>query len=80
MGIILSLSIVGPLMKKQPLLLTKQSLWNMVEAANELLNLPVLRIQENRIHTRNDIVLGNINFSGGSDTRMNLHDDVNLEL
>ena len=42
MGIILSLSIVGPLMKATTFINEAKSMEYAVEAANELLNLPVL--------------------------------------
>lgn len=64
MGIILSLSIVGPLMKATIFINEVKSMEYAVEAANELLNLPVLP-DSGRIvpikHT--DIVLQDVSFS-----------------
>lgn len=44
MGIILSLSIVGPLMKATTFINEAKSMEYAVEAANELLNLPILPV------------------------------------
>ena len=81
MGIILSLSIVGPLMKATTFINEAKSMEYAVEAANELLNLPVL-LDSGKIVSipRNDIVLEHVTFSyDGSEQNEVLH-DVNLEL
>ena len=81
MGIILSLSIVGPLMKATTFINEAKSMEYAVEAANELLNLPVLP-DSGRIvpiqHT--DIVLQDVSFSY-DDTEQNevLH-DISLKM
>ena len=81
MGIILSLSIVGPLMKATTFINEAKSMEYAVEAANELLNLPVL-LDSGKIVSipRNDIVLEHVTFSyDGSEQNEVLH-DVNLKL
>ena len=81
MGIILSLSIVGPLMKATTFINEAKSMEYAVEAANELLNLPVLPDSGKIVSIpRNDIVLEHVTFSyDGSEQNDVLH-DVNLEL
>lgn len=81
MGIILSLSIVGPLMKATTFINEAKSMEYAVEAANELLNLPVLPDSGKIVSIpRNDIVLEHVTFSyDGSEQNEVLH-DVNLEL
>lgn len=66
MGIILSLSIVGPLMKVTTFINEAKSMEYAVEAANELLNLPVLPDSGNMVPLRRtDIVLQDVSFSYG---------------
>lgn len=81
MGIILSLSIVGPLMKATTFINEAKSMEYAVEAANELLNLPVLPDSGKIVSIpHNDIVLKHVTFSyDGSEQNEVLH-DVNLEL
>ena len=81
MGIILSLSIVGPLMKATTFINEAKSMEYAVEAANELLNLPVLPDSGKIVSIpHNDIVLEHVTFSyDGSEQNEVLH-DVNLEL
>lgn len=81
MGIILSLSIVGPLMKATTFINEAKSMEYAVEAANELLNLPVLPDSGKIVSIpRNDIALKHVTFSyDGSEQNEVLH-DVNLEL
>lgn len=64
MGVILSLSIVGPLMKATTFINEAKSMEFAVEAANELLNLPVLPDSGESVpilHT--DIMLNQVSFS-----------------
>ena len=64
MGIILSLSIVGPLMKVTTFINESKSMEYAVEAANELLKLPVLPDSGKIVPIRHtDIVLQNVSFS-----------------
>lgn len=64
MGIILSLSIVGPLMKATTFINEAKSMEYAVEAANELLNLPVLPDSGRIVPIRHtDIVLQDVSFS-----------------
>src|SRR5699024_1934072 len=64
MGIILSLSIVGPLMKATTFINEAKSMEYAVEAANELLNLSVLPDSGKIVPIRHtDIVLQNVSFS-----------------
>lgn len=64
MGIILSLSIVGPLMKVTTFINEAKSMEYAVEAANELLNLPVLPDSGKMVPIRRtDIVLQDVSFS-----------------
>lgn len=81
MGIILSLSIVGPLMKATTFINEAKSMEYAVEAANELLNLPVLPDSGKIVSIpHNDIALKHVTFSyDGSKQNEVLH-DVNLEL
>lgn len=81
MGIILSLSIVGPLMKATTFINEAKSMEYAVEAANELLNLPVLPDSGKIVSIpHNDITLKHVTFSyDGSEQNEVLH-DVNLEL
>ena len=81
MGIILSLSIVGPLMKATTFINEAKSMEYAVEAANELLNLPVLPDSGKIVSLpHNDIALKHVTFSyDGSEQNEVLH-DVNLEL
>ena len=81
MGIILSLSIVGPLMKATTFMNEAKSMEYAVEAANELLNLPVLPDSGKIVSIpHNDIALKHVTFSyDGSEQNEVLH-DVNLEL
>lgn len=66
MGIILSLSIVGPLMKVTTFINEAKSMEYAVEAANELLNLPVLPDSGKMVPLRRtDIVLQDVSFSYG---------------
>ena len=81
MGINLSLSIVGPLMKATTFINEAKSMEYAVEAANELLNLPVLPDSGKIVSIpHNDIALKHVTFSyDGSEQNEVLH-DVNLEL
>ena len=81
MGIILSLSIVGPLMKATTFINEAKSMEYAVEAANELLNLPMLPDSGKIVSIpHNDIALKHVTFSyDGSEQNEVLH-DVNLEL
>ena len=81
MGIILSLSIVGPLMKATTFINEAKSMEYAVAAANELLNLPVLPDSGKIVSIpHNDIALKHVTFSyDGSEQNEVLH-DVNLEL
>ena len=81
MGIILYLSIVGPLMKATTFINEAKSMEYAVEAANELLNLPVLPDSGKIVSIpHNDIALKHVTFSyDGSEQNEVLH-DVNLEL
>ena len=81
MGIILSLSIVGPLMKATTFINEAKSMEYAVEAANELLHLPVLPDSGKIVSIpHNDIALKHVTFSyDGSEQNEVLH-DVNLEL
>ena len=81
MGIILSLSIVGPLLKATTFINEAKSMEYAVEAANELLTLPVLPDSGKIVSIpHNDIALKHVTFSyDGSEQNEVLH-DVNLEL
>lgn len=66
MGIILSLSIVGPLMKVTTFINEAKSMEYAVDAAGELLNLPVLPDSGKMVPLRHtDIVLQDVSFSYG---------------
>lgn len=66
MGIILSLSIVGPLMKVTTFINEAKSMEYAVDAANELLNLSVLPDSGKMVPLRHtDIVLQDVSFSYG---------------
>lgn len=81
MGIILSLSIVGPLMKATTFINEAKSMEYAVEAANELLNLPVLPDSGKIVSIpHNDIALKHVTFSYDSSEQNEVLHDVNLEL
>lgn len=83
MGIILSLSIVGPLMKVTTFINEAKSMEYAVEAAGELLNLPVLPDSGKMVPLRRtDIVLQDVSFSygmNGSEEQDVLH-RINLKM
>ena len=81
MGIILSLSIVGPLMKATTFINKAKSMEYAVEAANELLNLPVLPDSGKIVPIRHtDIVLQDVSFSyDGTEQNEVLH-DISLKM
>lgn len=83
MGIILSLSIVGPLMKVTTFINEAKSMEYAVDAANELLNLPVLPDSGKMVPLRRtDIVLQDVSFSygmNGSEEQDVLH-RINLKM
>ena len=81
MGIILSLSIVGPLMKATTFINEAKSMEYAVEAANELLNLPVLPDSGRIVPIRHtDIVLQDVSFSyDGTEQNEVLH-DISLKI
>lgn len=83
MGIILSLSIVGPLMKVTTFINEAKSMEYAVDAAGELLNLPVLPDSGKMVPLRHtDIVLQDVSFSygmNGSEERDVLH-RINLTM
>ena len=81
MGIILSLSIVGPLMKATTFINEAKSMEYAVEAANELLNLPVLPDSGKIVPIRHtDIVLQDVSFSyDGTEQNEVLH-DISLKM
>ena len=71
MGIILSLSIVGPLMKATTFINEAKSMEYAVEAANELLNLPMLPDSGKIVSIpRNDIVLEHVPFPMTAPSKM----------
>lgn len=81
MGIILSLSIVGPLMKATTFINEAKSMEYAVEAANELLNLPVLPDSGKIVSIpHNDIALKHVTFSYDVSEQNEVLHDVNLEL
>ena len=81
MGIILSLSIVGPLMKATTFINEAKSMEYAVEAANELLNLPVLPDSGKTVSIhRADIVLQNVSFSYDGTAQNEVLHDINLSL
>lgn len=83
MGIILSLSIVGPLMKVTTFINEAKSMEYAVDAAGELLNLPVMPDSGKMVPLRRtDIVLQDVSFSygmNGSEERDVLH-RINLTM
>lgn len=81
MGIIFSLSIVGPLMKATVFINEAKSMEFAVEAANELLNLPVLPDSGETVSINDhNIVLANVTFSyDGSEKNEVLH-NVSLKM
>lgn len=81
MGIILSLSIVGPLMKATTFINEAKSMEYAVVAANELLNLPVLPDSGEIVPIRHtDIVLQDVSFSyDGTEQNEVLH-DISLKM
>lgn len=81
MGMILSLSIVGPLMKATTFINEAKSMEYAVEAANELLNLPVLPDSGKIVPIRHtDIVLQDVSFSyDGTEQNEVLH-DISLKM
>ena len=80
MGIILSLSIVGPLMKATTFINEAISMEYAVEAANELLNLPTLPDSGNYVSiNRNDIVLHNVSFSYDHTKQNDVLHDISLK-
>ena len=81
MGIILSLSIVGPLMKATTFINEAKSMEYAVEAANELLNLPVLPDSGKIVPIRHtDIVLQNVSFSYDGTGQNEVLHDISLKM
>ena len=81
MGIVLSLSIVGPLMKATTFINEAKSMEFAVEAANELLNLPVLPDSGETVSiSHNDIVLKNVTFSYGGSERSEVLRGISMEM
>lgn len=81
MGIILSLSIVGPLMKATTFINEAKSMQFAVEAANELLNLPILSdLGEAVSIPNNDIILNHVTFSYDASEQNNVLRDVSLKM
>lgn len=81
MGIILSLSIVGPFMKATTFMNEAKSMEYAVEAANELLNLPVLPDSGESIPIHhNDIVLKDVSFSYDGMKQNEVLHSINLEI
>ena len=81
MGIILSLSIVGPLMKATTFINEAKSMEYAVEAANELLNLPVLPDSGKAVSIpHNDIVLDHVTFSYDGSEQNEVLRDVCLKM
>ena len=81
MGIILSLSIVGPLMKATTFINEAKSMEYAVEAASELLNLPVLPDSGKTVpisHT--DIVLQDVSFSYDGTKQNEVLHDISLTM
>ena len=81
MGIILSLSIVGPLMKATTFINEAKSMEYALEAANELLNLPILPDAGKIVPIKHtDIVLQDVSFSyDGTEQNEVLH-DISLKM
>ena len=81
MGIILSLSIVGPLMKATTFINEAKSMEYAVEAANELLTLPVLPDSGKAVSIpHNDIVLDHVTFSYDGSEQNEVLRDVCLKM
>lgn len=81
MGIILSLSIVGPLMKATTFINEAKSMEFAVEAANELLNLPVLPDSGETVpiaHT--DIALNQVSFSYDGTSEHEVLHNISLKM
>lgn len=81
LGIILSLSIVGPIMKVTTFINEAKSMSYAVESANALLQLPVLPDSGARVslaHT--DIALEHVSFSYDGDKANSVLKDVSLEM
>ena len=81
MGIILSLSIVGPLMKATTFINEAKSMEYAVEAANELLNLPVLPDSGKIVPIKHtDIVLQDVSFSYDGTGQNEVLHDISLKM
>ena len=81
MGIILSLSIVGPLMKATTFINEAKSMEFAVEAANELLNLPILPDSGKIVSIpHNDIVLDRVFFSYDGSEQNDVLQGVSLKM
>lgn len=81
MGIILSLSIVGPLMKATTFINEAKSMEFAVEAANELLNLPILPDSGKIVSIpHNDIVLDRVFFSYDGSAQNDVLQGVSLKM
>lgn len=81
MGIILSLSIVGPLMKATTFINEAKSMEFAVEAANELLNLPILPDSGETVSIpHNDIVLDRVFFSYDGSEQNDVLQGVSLKM
>lgn len=81
MGIILSLSIVSPLMKATTFINEAKSMEYAVEAANELLTLPVLPDSGERVSVSDtDIVLQNVSFSYDGTKENEVLHDISLKM
>ncbi len=81
MGIILSLSIVGPLMKATTFINEAKSMEFAVESANELLNLPVLPDSGETVAiSHNDIALEHVTFSYDGSEQNEVLRDVSLKM
>ena len=81
MGIILSLSIVGPLMKATTFINEAKSMEFAVEAANELLNLPILPDSGEIVSIpHNDIVLDRVFFSYDGSEQNDVLQGVSLKM
>lgn len=81
MGIILSLSIVGPLMKATTFINEAKSMEFAVEAANELLHLPVLPDSGETVSIIHpDITLKNVSFSYDGSEQNKVLKDISLKM
>lgn len=81
MGIILSLSIVGPLMKATTFINEAKSMEFAVQAANELLNLPILPDSGKIVSIpHNDIVLDRVFFSYDGSEQNDVLQGVSLKM